>query len=67
MSAIELLGEVAIARRELQTIALQAGRYEAYAVSREASLAFNLVRALAQNVESVLEHIDTALREKDAA
>lgn len=63
---IELLGEVAIARSEVRTIAEQAGRYENIAVSRESSLAFSLVRALAENLGSVLGRVEEAMREGKA-
>lgn len=48
---------------ELRKIADQAARYEATAISREASLAFNLIRAqsvtMANALESISKDIDT--------
>lgn len=40
---------------EVLVIARQAGKYEQEAVSRETSLAFNLIRAIAQVVAEELE------------
>lgn len=48
---------LAAAVEELTVIERQAGRYESDATDRESSLAFNLIRALSQNVRGIVEEL----------
>jgi len=49
--------EYLIDAKELRTLANQAARYEAHSTNREASLAFNLLRATCLTMASALEAI----------